>query len=148
MQLTSHMFRVSKVIDAPLKFVYKWCVDFREDDNKIWGSKIKRIILQRTARRVIYISTHRRGGRNVSVVRIVTLRPPNAWHLDLVGEEVDEIGDYRLTRLGPKKTSLGITFKVKYKITGAPTRMGDSKRTSMVWDKYKAALERDYRHGN
>lgn len=141
---TSHTFHVSKVINAPPRFVYNWCVDFREDDNKIGGSKMKRIILQKTKRRVIYMSTHRRRGKTISTVRIVTLRPPNAWHLDLAGQEDDEIGDYHLTRLGPRKTRLDMTFKEKYKIADAPTKEEDTKQTNEIWDKYIAALERDY----
>jgi hypothetical protein len=74
----------------------------------------------------------------------VALHPPNAWHLDLAGQENDEIGDYRLTRLGQRKTRLDMTFKVKYKIIRAPTRQQESKQTNEVWDKYVAALERDY----
>ena len=141
---SSHTYQISKMINAPLKFVYNWCVDFREDDPKIWGSRTRRIILQRTKRRVIYMSTLKRRGRATSAVRIVTLHPPNVWHLDLVGQENDEIGDYRLTSLGPKKTRLDITFTVKYKIANAPTKEKDAKETSEVWDKYVVALERDY----
>jgi hypothetical protein len=143
---TCHTYHISKMINAPLKFVYNWCVDFREDDPKIWGSKTRRIILQKTKRRIIYMSTLRRRGKATSAVRIVTLHPPNAWHLDLVGQEGDETGDYRLTSLGPKKTRLNITFKVKYKIANAPTKEKDTKETNEVWDKYIAALERDYAH--
>jgi len=144
---TSHTYHVSKVINAPLRFVYNWCVDFREDDPKIWGSKTKRIILQKTKRRVIYMSTQRRRGRATSAVRIVTLQPPNAWHLGFAGQENDEVGDYHLTSLGPRKTKLDITFKVKYKIANAPTKEKDTKQTNEVWDKYVAALERDYARG-
>jgi len=134
------------MINAPLKFVYNWCVDFREDDPKIWGSKTRRVILQKAKGRVIYMSTLRRRGTATSSVRIVTLKPLNAWHLDLVGQENDEIGDYRLTRLGPRKTRLDITFRVKYKIANAPTKEKDTEQTNEVWDKYVAALERDYVH--
>jgi len=141
---TSHTYHISKVINAPLKFVYNWCVDFREDDPEIWGSKMRRIILQKTKRRVIYMSTHRKGGKTIAAVRIVTLQPPNAWHLDLVGQENDEIGDYHLTRLGPRKTRLDITFKAKYRIANAPTKEKDTKQTNEIWDKYIVALERDY----
>jgi hypothetical protein len=35
-------------------------------------------------------------------------------------------------------------FKEKYKIPGAPTRKEKSKQTDEVWDRYVAALERDY----
>lgn len=141
---TSHTYHISKVINAPLKFVYNWCVDFREDDPKIWGSQTKRIILQKTKRRVIYMSTQRRRGRAINAVRIVTFQPPTAWHLDFAGQENDEVGDYHLTSLGPRKTKLDITFKVKYKIANAPTKEKDTKQTNEIWDKYIAALERDY----
>ncbi len=143
---TSHSYRISRVINAPLRFVYSWCVDFREDDPMIWGSKAKRMILEKTKRRVIYMSTHRRRRRTIAVVRIVTLRRPDAWHLDLVGQERDEIGDYHLTRLGPRKTRLEITFRANYRIANAPTKEEDTKLTNKTWDKYIAALERDYEH--
>ncbi len=80
----------------------------------------------------------------MSTVRIVTLHPPNSWHLDKVGQEADEIGDYRLTKLGPRKTRLDMTFKAKYKIANAPTSEEDTKETHRVWDKYTSALEKDY----
>ena len=142
--LISHTVHVSKVIEAPLNFVYNWCTDFREDDNKITGSKTKRIILQNNKQRVIYISTYKVRGKTFSGVNIVTLRPPNAWHLDFAGQEDDEIGEYRLTRITPRKTRLNMTFKIKYKIANPPTKREDTKSTSKFWDKYVAAVEKDY----
>jgi hypothetical protein len=140
----NHTYRVSRIINAPLKFVYNWCTDFREDDNKIGGSRTRRTILQKTKRRVIFMTTQQRRGKTISAVRIVTLHPPNSWHLDKVGMENDEIGDYRLRRLGPKKTRLDMKFKAKYKITHAPTKEKDTEQTNRVWDRYTAALEKDY----
>ena len=140
----NHTYRASRIINAPLRFVYNWCTDYREDDNKIAGSRTRRIILQKTKRRVVFTTTQRRRGKTVSTVRIVTLHPPNSWQLDKVGEEADEIGDYRLTRLGPRKTRLDMTFKAKYKIANAPTSEEDTKQTNRVWDRYTAALEKDY----
>jgi len=143
----SHTIHVTKIINAPLRFVYNWCTDFREDDNKITGSKTRRIILQKTKQRVVYISAYRSSGGSRYGVNIVTLHPPNGWHLDYAGEEADEIGDYRLTRLDPVRTRLDMTFKEKYKIRDAPTRKEDMKQTSEMWDRYVAALERGYAHG-
>ena len=37
--LEKHTYHVSKVFNAPLKFVYDWLTDYREDDNQITGSK-------------------------------------------------------------------------------------------------------------
>jgi hypothetical protein len=140
----SRTIHVSKIINAPVRFVYNWCTDFREDDNKLSGSKTRRIILQKTKRRVVYISAFKWTGRSRYGVQIVTLRPPNRWHLEYFGEEADEIGDYRLTKLGPQRTRLDMTFKEEYKISGAPTRKEETKQTSGVWGRYVAALERDY----
>ena len=140
----SRTIHVSKIINAPVRFVYNWCTDFREDDNKLSGSKTRRIILQKTKRRVVYISAFKWTGRSRYGVQIVTLRPPNRWHLDYFGEEADEIGDYRLTKLGARRTRLDMTFKEEYKISGAPTRKEETKQTSGVWGRYVAALERDY----
>ena len=137
-------YHVSRIINAPLKFVYNWCTDFREDDNKIVGSRTRRTILQKTRRRVIFMTTQRRRGKTISAVRIVTLHPPDSWHLDKVGHENDEIGDYRLRRLGPKKTRLDMKFKAKYKIAHAPRANENTKQTNRVWDRYTAALEKDY----
>ena len=53
-----HTYRVKKAFKAPLKFVYDWCTDYREDDNQITGSKAQFKILQKTNRRVIYLRTY------------------------------------------------------------------------------------------
>lgn len=139
-----HTVKVSKIINAPLRFVYDWCTDFREDDRKMIGSRRKRIILQKTKRRVVYVYVYRRRGKVRSAVNIVTLQPPNGWHLDSPGQDCDEIADYRLTMLSPKKTRLDMTFKEQYKIPKAPSRVQDAKDLNNAWDKYVAALERDY----
>jgi hypothetical protein len=142
----THTHHVSKIINAPLKFVFDWCTDFREDDNQIAGSDTQRKILQKTKRRVIYISTYERDGKTVSGVNIVTLKPPKAWYLEYVGEEEDEIGSYKLKRLGPGKTRLDMTFTEKYKTTNAPTIDEDKNHTEQMWNRYVTALESDFSH--
>jgi len=84
----------------------------------------------------------------MSGVNMVTLRPPTAWNLDYVGEEEDEIGRYKLTRLRPGKTRLNMTFTEKYKISGAPTKEEDKSVTDQTWGKYVARLEMDYLSGH
>ena len=139
-----HTYRVKKTFSAPLKFVYDWCTDYREGDNLITESKAQFKILQKTNRRVIYLRTSERDGKTMIGVKMVTLRPPKAWYLDQVGEDEDAIGIYKLTRLGPGKTRLDMTFTEKYKISDAPTKEEDVKHTDQMWDKYVAALEKDY----
>ena len=139
-----HVYRVTKTINAPLKFVYDWCTDYREDDNQITGSKAQFKILQKTNRRVIYLRTYERDGGTMIGVKMVTLRPPRAWYLDQVGEDEDAIGIYKLTQVGSDRTRLDMTFKEKYKISDAPTKEEDRKVADQMWDKYVAALEKDY----
>ncbi len=139
----THTFRVSKTIRAPFRFVYDWCTDYRENDPEITGSKAKRRILSKADRRVIYISAYMSGGKRRSAVNVVTLYPPKSWHLDFIGDEDDETGDYVLTKLGPRRTRLDMTFTEHYKIREAPTRAQDAKHTHEVWDKYVAALQED-----
>jgi hypothetical protein len=100
--------------------------------------------MQKTKRRVIFISAFKWAGRPRYGVQIVALRPPNRWHLDYAGEDADEVGEYLLTKLGPRRTRLDMVFKERYKIRGAPTRREEMKQTRDVWDRYVAALETDY----
>jgi len=140
----THTYRVMKIINAPLKFVYDWCTDYREDDNQITGSKTQRKILQKTKRRAIYLSSYEKEGKIISGVNMVILRPPQAWNLDYVGEEEDEFGKYKLAYVGPSKTRLDMTFTEKYKISNAPSKSEDKKHTDELWDKYVVRLEMDY----
>jgi hypothetical protein len=140
----SHAFRVSKTINAPIRFVYQWCTDYRESDPKITGSGAKRKILLKTKHRVIYTSSYTSGGKPRSAVNVVTLYPSGAWHLDFIGDEDDETGEYVLTKLGPRKTRLGMRFTEHYKVRKAPTKAQDAKHTHEIWDRYIAALEKSY----
>jgi hypothetical protein len=146
--MKTHSFRLSKTIHAPLPFVYDWCTDYRESDPKITKSKAKREILLKTKHRVIYTTAYKSGGRPKTAVNVVTLHPPKWWHLDFVGDEDEETGDYRLTKLGPRRTRLDMNFTEHYKIRAAPTKAQDLKHTHEVWDKYVAALEKDYTRKN
>jgi len=140
------VYRVSKTINAPLRFVYNWCTDFSETDPQLTGSTNQRKILEKTRKRKIYASIYKGadGEQKVSV-NIVTLKPPTSWHLDYFGEEDDEIGEYRLRSLGKNKTRLDMLFKEKWKnISRIPSIKEQVDGTNEVWDKYVSALEKDY----
>ena len=140
------VIRVSKTINAPYGYVYDWCTDFRGDDGKITGSKSQRIIVEKTKKRVIYVQIYKGGdGKQKVAANIVTLRPPNSWHLDFFGEEDDETGEYVVKDLGKDKTRLDMVFKEKWKnIAKVPSIEEQTKQTNKVWDKYVKALEKDY----
>jgi hypothetical protein len=138
--------KVSKTMNAPQKFVYQWCTDFTEEDPKLTGSSSKRKILEKSRRKVVYVTTYKGsdGGSKTSVC-IVALKPNNAWHLDAYGEEDFEIGDYKLKRLGKNKTRLDMVFKETWKdIAEIPSIEEQISGTNRVWDLYVAALEKEY----
>ena len=90
---------------------------------------------------MIYVSSYKSGGKPRNAVNVVTLYPLKAWHLDFIGDDGDEVGDYVLTRLGPQKTRLDMTFEEHYKMRRAPTKAQDLKHTNEVWDKYVGTRE-------
>lgn len=144
-RFTKGTYRVSKIINAPLKFVYDWCTDYRADDRKITGSKSKRTILEKTKQRAIYTTRYMNKGEEWNAANVVTLHPPKSWHLDSIGDEDDEVGDYRLTSLGPRKTRLDMVFKEVWKTLDVPSKKDYTRHISDIWDKYRAALEKDYK---
>jgi hypothetical protein len=137
--------RISRTINAPLSYVFNWCTDYREDDPKLTGSKSKRKILEKTKKRVIYAQLYNdENGEQRVAVDIVSLKPPNYWHLDYFGEEDDETGEYELKSLEKNKTQLDMIFREKWKISNPPTKAWQVQHTNDIWDKYIAALERDF----
>ncbi len=93
------------MINAPLRYVFNWCTDFREDDGDLTGSTSQRKILEKTKKRVVYASLYTGIDGNQKIgVNIVTLKAPTSWHLEYFGEEDNEIGEYKLSSLGKNKT--------------------------------------------
>lgn len=143
------IIRVSKTIDAPARFVFNWCTDFREDDPALTGSKSQRKILEKTKKRAVYASVYTGSdGKDKVGVNIVTLKPATSWHLEYFGEEDNEIGDYKIVSLGKNKTKLNMVFKETWKIEPIPSIEEQVESTSKTWDQYVAALEKDYASGS
>ncbi|HZW56658.1 MAG TPA: hypothetical protein VFF30_10260 [Nitrososphaerales archaeon] len=138
-------YRFAKEINAPLDYVFQWCTDFSEDDPKITGSSSKRIILEKMKNRAIYVSlTPTAGNSTGGRVYLVDLAPPKAWHMEAHGNGFDSVGEYRLTRISRERTRLAIAFKLRYYSLNVPTKEDRVKDSRSSWDKYVAALERDY----
>ena len=139
--------RAERTIRAPLKFAYDWCTDFREDDHEITGETRRREIVEKTRRKVVYVYywNDETGKQNMSV-SIVSLKPPDAWRLDLFSKEENETGNYKLTRLGKNETKLRMVFKHDWKVEqNIPPVAEREERFVRRWDKYIEALESDYR---
>ncbi len=147
MKRTIASYQFSKTFNAPLRFVYDWCTDYSEVDPKITGAKLRRIIIQKTKSRAIYVNQPK-NAETGTTINIVTLHPPDRWHMKLIGEERDGTGKYHLTRLGPRSTKLHVSLKMKWKTPRAPTKTEFHERLNSMWSKYAAALERDYKRNN
>jgi hypothetical protein len=139
----TYVVRVSRTIDAPLGFAYDWCTDFREDDSKITHSKSLRRIWEKTKQRVIYTSKVK-GARSRGGASIVTLHPPDSWHVDSIGDLSNSTGDYHLRKLSSGRTKLDIVFRIRQKSPAAQSKSKFIRHINQIWDKYAAALEKDY----
>lgn len=142
---TVRTYHVSKTFSAPLRFVFSWCTDYREDDMRMIGSKRKRHILERTKKMVVW----RVEGKDIKTefdpIRVVWLKPPDSWHLDCSGDET-EVGDYTLTSIGRERTRLEMTFRTTYyDPKDVVSRESYLREAKAHWDAYGRYLEHDYR---
>lgn len=138
-------YRLSKTFNAPLRFVYSWCTDYREDDMRMTGSRKRRHILERTKGMVIWRVEGKDVKSRFDPIRVVWLNPPRSWHLECCGDET-EAGDYRLTSLGREKTRLDMTFRTTYYDPKKVVSEREYIRDALShWDGYGRHLEMDYR---
>lgn len=146
----TQVLRVSKVIAAPLDYVYAWCTDYRADDRKLSTAK------PRPRFRVVKLSPHRvlrirltpisRADPAVAV-DVVRLDPPNAWHTDQIDEQDRETVDYKLTALGREKTQLELLVTERWVVPDYPSRSDVMRRVRNAWDRYGALIEARYQSG-
>lgn len=137
---------ITKLIQAPLKFTFSWLTDYQESDPSLVASKRRRVILDRSKDRVVFVALLDEGNGKTHVsVYDVKLKPPNSWHYDIFDPDRIGTGDYKLKRLSGKSTEIRIVFKNRYK---NPAREESAEeyaaRLNDHWDKYVAALETDY----
>jgi hypothetical protein len=141
-------FHIRAEFRAPLDFVFGWCTDYRTDDARREQDAYVRRILARSRRRVTYedLGDEKGGGWWWSHYE-VTLRPPDRWTAMSVGSHRTLELEYRLSRRGPERTRLDLTWSRR--TSGlAPARIprGPYERaTAVAWKHFAAALEMDYR---
>lgn len=144
----THIGRFSKIVDAPLRYVYTWCTDFRPDDRKFEKSKPRHRVVIVAPRRLVRIKVAGRGVENPRMaVELVRLSPPNAWHKDTIGETDLDAIDYRLTSLGPKKTRVSLVIVERWLVPTFPKKSDWLRRSSEYWDELVRAIEERYRNG-
>ncbi|MFZ1023231.1 MAG: hypothetical protein WAN87_03765 [Thermoplasmata archaeon] len=139
--------RYRKLIRAPLPFVYRWCTDYRNDDDRLTNSIYQyrsRIVLSERARVIRIITVPGRNRNRSTDVEIITLQPPNRWHLDKFSVSDDEKGDYRLISKRPQLTVLEMRFRTAWKVTRLPDLRRYKALFNRVWDKYVDLIEKEF----
>ncbi|HEV2519340.1 MAG TPA: hypothetical protein VGX00_01795 [Thermoplasmata archaeon] len=144
----THLARISKSIAVPLRYAYDWCTDFRTDDGKFSRSKPRFQMLHLSEDRIVRVRRSPPKVKPLKVaVELVRLHPPDAWHVDQIDEADLETVDYKLTRLGPKKTRLTLVLVERWMVPNFPPKADWVKGTKLYWDNLVAALEDRYRQG-
>src|SRR6266550_3230412 len=78
---------------------FAWCTDYTPDDAKLEGESYQRKIIERSRRRVVFEDLEETKDGWVWGQDVVTLLPPDRWHMDGVGNRRDVTADYKLTKL-------------------------------------------------
>ena len=140
--------RLSKMVHAPLHYVYDWCTDFRSDDGKFSRSKPRFRVIKLSPRRVVRVRMTPIGAKGpVVAVELVRLRPPNAWHVDGIDEGDFGAVDYKLTRLGPEKTRVTLVIVERWMVPRYPKKGEWLPPSSKYWDHLVRVIEKRYHRG-
>jgi hypothetical protein len=143
--------RLSKTVNAPLRYVYDWCTDYRSDDWRLGrkGSNRPKIrVLRVSPHQVIRIRVRRKRSDDSEVtIDLVQLSPPSGWHTDQIDVTDRMAMDYHLVKLGPKRSRLDLLCTERYVTPDFPTPGELRQQVSATWDRLVAAVEERYRSG-
>ena len=144
----THTGKFSKVVDAPLRYVYDWCTDFRSDDGKFSKSRPRVRVIRVSPRQLVRIGVVSNGEKDPPmVVELVRLSPPNAWHKNQIGgPDIDDI-DYKLVALSPNRTRISLVIVERWMVPKFPKKADWVRSSSAYWDRLVQAIEARYRSG-
>lgn len=140
-------YQVTVTFGAPLAFVFQWLTDFRPKDAALSGGGFQRRVIERSSHRVIFEDLSSTKAGWVWLRNVVTLRPPDQWHLEAIGNGLDARADYKLTPLTAYRTRLRMTYRMRSGVLGFPVPPKATLESMLrgVWITYRVALERDYK---
>jgi len=144
---TGPEYRVRVSFGVPLDFAFAWCTDYTPEDASLEGESYQRKIIERTSRRVIFEDLEESDdGWNWSR-DVVTLRPPNRWHMVGIGNRRDVRADYVLSPLPDGRTRFDLRWSRRPKVPDAKklTKAEREASTMRAWKRFAAAMEQDYR---
>ncbi len=140
-------YRIQVIFRAPIDFAFAWCTDFSSEDGKLSGESFRRKVLERTPRRVVFEDLEETGDGWIWSREVVTLRPPNRWHMDGIGNRRDVTADYLLTSLPTGGTRLDLRWRRRPNVRGAGKLTKAQREASALrsWERFASEMERDYR---
>lgn len=144
----THTFRFSKTVEAPLKYVYDWCTDFRDDDGQFSSSKPQFKVLRFGRDRVVRIRLSTVREKNAPMaVELVRLYPPDSWHVDQIDESDLDSVDYKVSRIGPRRSRVTLEITERWMTPRHPSLAAWSRSTNRYWDTLVTSLEASYHEG-
>src|SRR3990172_3354806 len=99
-------YHIRVAFRVPLDFAFAWCTDFSPQDAGLEGESYRRKIVERTPRRVVFEDLEESDAGWEWSRDVVTLLPPNRWHMDGIGNHRDVTADYVLSPLPNGRTRL------------------------------------------
>jgi hypothetical protein len=135
---------------APLEYVFDWCTDFSTEDPALEKEAYERRVLTREPRHVVYEDLYPSPEGWMWSRQEVTLRPPDRWHMESVGNRRKVIADYALRSVAPGVVELELRYRrrpslLKFtKLPKLPTERG----ARAGWGNFARALERDFRRSS
>jgi hypothetical protein len=141
------LYEARVTLRAPLSFAFRWCTDYSSQDPALEKGSYQRKLLERSANRRVYEDLSAGPTGWVWSRAVITLRPPDRWHDEEVGNYCDWSIDYRLTSLGPDRTELVIRGHRRPRSLGSanPPKARFDKAVATAWKGFGRALEREYR---
>ncbi|MCI4326623.1 MAG: hypothetical protein L3K16_03180 [Thermoplasmata archaeon] len=142
--------RVSLVIQAPSRYVYDWCTDYRSDDGRLSNARPRPRfrVIRISPRRLVRIRVSRGSGRDPAfTVEAIRLNPPHAWHQDQIDETDHQSVDYRVSSAGRARTRFQLLSTERWVTPEFPTPEALRAQIGRTWTRFAAAIEADYRAG-
>jgi hypothetical protein len=142
--------RVSLVIQAPSRYVYYWCTDYRSDDGRFSSARRRPSfrVIRISPRRVVRIRVAHGSGRDPALtVERIRLNPPRSWHQDQFDETDQQSVDYRVSSVGRGRTRFQLLSTERWLTPDFPTREALRAQISRTWARFAAAIEADYLAG-
>ncbi len=139
-------YQISIELPAPLDFAFAWCTDFSPEDSRLEGEAYARKVIERTPRRIVFEDLEETTTGWVWTRDVVTLLPPNRWHMEGAGNRRDVVADYRLSPLPGGRTRLDLRWRRRPLVHEAkPLTKGQREASTMrAWKRFAAAMKRNH----